>query len=75
MGRGPGHPVYRRHGRNLSAASGNAQLGRACDYIKPGLRRMESGRHVIFYRIDDAGVLVTGILHAGMIPGPYLQED
>jgi plasmid stabilization system protein ParE len=28
----------------------NALLGRACDYIRPGLRRMESGRHVIFYR-------------------------
>jgi toxin ParE1/3/4 len=28
----------------------NAHLGRACDYIKPGLRRMENGRHVVFYR-------------------------
>ncbi len=28
------------------------QLGRACDQIRPGLRRMEHGKHVIFYRIE-----------------------
>ena len=28
----------------------NPGLGRACDDIRPGLRRMESGQHVVFYR-------------------------
>ena len=44
------------------------QTGRACDYIRPGLRRMESGHHVIFYRVDEAGVLVSRILHQRMLP-------
>ena len=48
--------------------SDNPNLGRACDYIRSGLRRMESGRHVIFYRIDDAGVVVSRILHQRMLP-------
>jgi toxin ParE1/3/4 len=30
----------------------NPELGRACDQIRSGLRRMEHGRHVIFYRIE-----------------------
>jgi toxin ParE1/3/4 len=36
----------------------NPQLGRACDQIRPGLRRMEHGRHVIFYRIERRGISV-----------------
>jgi toxin ParE1/3/4 len=30
--------------------AGNPALGCACDNIRPGLRRMEHGRHVVFYR-------------------------
>jgi toxin ParE1/3/4 len=30
--------------------SDNPALGRACDEIRPGLRRLEHGKHVIFYR-------------------------
>jgi toxin ParE1/3/4 len=41
----------------------NPDLGRACDYIRPGLRRMEHGRHVLFYRRTAAGILVSRILH------------
>ena len=41
----------------------NSNLGRACDRIKPGLRRIETGRDVVFYRVDDAGVLISRILH------------
>jgi toxin ParE1/3/4 len=32
----------------------NCALGRSSDHIRPGLRRMESGRHVVFYREDAA---------------------
>ena len=38
-------------------------LGRACDDIRPGLRRMERGRLVVFYRQDAGGILVSRILH------------
>jgi toxin ParE1/3/4 len=48
--------------------AGNPELGRACDDIRPGLRRMEHGRHVVFYRQDAGGVLVSRILHQRMLP-------
>jgi toxin ParE1/3/4 len=46
----------------------NPQLGRPCDQIRPGLRRMEHGRHVIFYRIEPRGISVSRILHQRMLP-------
>jgi toxin ParE1/3/4 len=30
----------------------NPQSGRPCDHIRPGLRRMEHARHVVFYRVE-----------------------
>jgi toxin ParE1/3/4 len=47
----------------------NPQLGRTCDQIRPGLRRMEHGRHVIVYRIEARGISVSRILHQRMLPG------
>jgi toxin ParE1/3/4 len=32
-------------------------LGRPCNGIRPGLRRMEHGKHVVFYREEDGGML------------------
>ena len=54
---------------------GNAMLGRACDWIRPGLRRMEEGRHVIFYRLRDSGIFVSRILHQSMSPDRHSFED
>jgi toxin ParE1/3/4 len=45
----------------------NPALGRACDEIRPGLRRMEQGRHVVFYREEAGGVLISRILHQRML--------
>ena len=53
----------------------NPEAGRACDDIRRGLRRMEHGRHVIFYRPDAEGVLVSRVLHQRMLPGRYAIED
>jgi toxin ParE1/3/4 len=51
-------------------------LGRACDEVRPGLRRMEQGRHVIFYRPEDAGILVVRVLHQSMVPSRWsMAED
>ena len=50
-------------------------LGRACDEIRPGLRRKEHAKHVIFYREDAEGILVSRILHQGMLPGRQPMED
>jgi toxin ParE1/3/4 len=46
----------------------NPEMGRACDHIRPGLRRTEHGRHVLFYRVEAKGILVSRILHQRMLP-------
>ena len=51
---------------NLGA---NPLLGRGCDEVRPGLRRMEAGRHVAFYRLRGKGTLVVRVLHRAMLPG------
>jgi toxin ParE1/3/4 len=53
----------------------NLELGRACDYIRPGLRRMEYGRHILFYRIEQGGIFVSRILHQRMLPEGKSIED
>ena len=44
------------------------ELGRACDQVRPGLRRMEFGRHVLFYRVEADGIVVSRSLHQRMLP-------
>jgi toxin ParE1/3/4 len=51
------------------------ELGRTCDDIRPGLRRLEGGRHVISYRATSTGVIVSRILHQRMLPGKQDMED
>lgn len=46
----------------------NPELGRACGHVRPGLRRMEHGRHILFYRIESTGILISRILHQRMLP-------
>ena len=53
----------------------NPSLGRACDDVRPGLRRMERGRHVVFYREDAGGILVSRILHQRMLPERRAIDD
>ena len=49
--------------------AGNPALGRSCEGIRPGLRRMEHGKHVVFYRLQKpGGILVVRILHQRMLP-------
>lgn len=50
----------------------NPALGRHCDEIRAGLRRMEHGRHVVFYREEKGGVLVSRILHQRMLPDRWV---
>jgi toxin ParE1/3/4 len=51
------------------------ELGRLCDDVRPGLRRMERGRHVIFYRQEPGGILVSRVLHQRMLPERHPIED
>lgn len=53
----------------------NPALGRKCDWIRPGLYRLESGRHVLFYRRRPGGILIVRILHQSMQPDRHSFED
>jgi toxin ParE1/3/4 len=46
----------------------NPGMGKACAEISPGLRRHESGKHVVFYRLRPDGIRVTRVLHQQMVP-------
>lgn len=53
----------------------NPNLGRRCDVIRPGLRRHEHGKHVMFFRQERAGILVSRILHQRMLPEKHAIDD
>ena len=53
----------------------NPVLGRPCDDIRPGLRRLERGKHVVFYRQEPTGILISRILHQGMLPDRHDTGD
>lgn len=53
----------------------NPQLGRACDDIRPGLRRIERGEHIVFYRTTAAGVFVVRVLHGAMLPQRHVIDE
>lgn len=55
--------------------AGNPSLGRPCDWIRPGLYRFEKGRHVLFYRRHEDGILIARILHQSMLPEQQPFED
>jgi toxin ParE1/3/4 len=46
----------------------NPALGRLCDHVRPGLHRHEHGRHVVFYRPERGGIVVSRVLHQRMLP-------
>jgi toxin ParE1/3/4 len=50
-------------------------LGRPCDRVRPGLRCMEKGSHVVFYRKEAGGILVSRVLHKSMPPEAHGFND
>ena len=55
--------------------AGNPGLGRRCDEVRSGLRRMEQGKHVVFYREEQGGILISRILHQRMLPENLAMEE
>ncbi len=54
----------------------NPASGRPCDHVRPGLRRMEQGKHVVFFRREARGILISRILHEKMLPSRHgVPED
>jgi toxin ParE1/3/4 len=50
-------------------------LGRRCDTVRPGYRRMEQGSHVIFYRQQGTGIFIGRILHQSMLTQKHVIEE
>ena len=50
-------------------------LGRSCKRVRPGLRRCEQGKHVVFYRRDGDDIIVLRILHERMLPELHICDD
>lgn len=61
----------------LDMLAANPGLGRSCEEIRAGYRRMEHEQHVVFYRVraDVDGIEVIRILHNRMLPGKYLGKE
>ncbi len=53
----------------------NPALGQHCDEVRPRLRRLEHGKHVVFYRQERGGILVSRILHQRMLPDRHAADD
>ena len=45
----------------------NPHLGRERPEIKPGYSSVAEGKHVIFYRVNDASVEILGIPHGSLV--------
>jgi toxin ParE1/3/4 len=50
-------------------------LARRCDRIRPGLRRIEHASHVVFFRRQSTGLLVSGVLHRRQLPELHPIDD
>jgi toxin ParE1/3/4 len=61
--------------RCAKTLAANPRLGRRSDWIRTGLRRFEKGRHVLFYRRQEDGILISRILHQSMLPEQQFFED
>jgi toxin ParE1/3/4 len=53
----------------------NPESGRACDHVRPGLRRMEHDVHVVFYRQVAGGILISRSLHQRMLPERQVIDE
>ncbi len=53
--------------RAIERAAANPRVGRSCDDIRPGYRKLAAGSHILFYRvIDEAVIDVVRVLHQRM---------
>ena len=52
----------------------NPKLGVSCGSILRRYRRKAVGRHVIYYRVEDGGIIVACVLHDRMLARPRLRK-
>lgn len=52
--------------KTFHALAANPMMGRACDEIRAGYRKLPHGSHVIYYKQAAGALLIVRILHATM---------
>lgn len=55
--------------------AGTPRMGRPFGPQRSGIRRIEQGSHIIFYRETPLGILITPILHRSMLPERQPLDD
>jgi toxin ParE1/3/4 len=51
----------------IERAAANPRIGRACDEIRPGYRKLAAGSHILYYGVMPDGVIdVVRVLHQRM---------
>ena len=53
----------------------NPRVGRSCDEIREGYRKLHEGRHVVFYRHVPEGIEIVRVLHGSMDIESHLSEN
>jgi toxin ParE1/3/4 len=61
--------------RCFDLIAANAEIGRTCDRVRKGYRRIEHEKHVVFYRNDHAGILIVRILHQRVLPENRAMDE
>ncbi len=51
------------------------ELGRSCDEIRKGYRKISEGRHVLFYRSVKKGIEIVRVLHGSMDIANHLSRN
>ncbi|MFO0658263.1 MAG: type II toxin-antitoxin system RelE/ParE family toxin [Polyangiaceae bacterium] len=59
----------------LHRVADNPSLGQSREWVRPGLRAIKQGKHVIFYKCFQDHTLVLRILHERMDPTLHLNAD
>ena len=53
----------------------NPGMATTCDDVRPGYRRMPEGSHVLFFKLDERGLLVVRVLHKRMRPELHIEDS
>lgn len=56
----------------FAALAEDPALGKTCGDIRPGLRRVREGSHVVFFERTGGGALIVRVLHQSMLPEKHL---
>ena len=66
-GADPAEQYLRELQRAVERIAANPQIGRQCDEIRPGYRKLAAGSHTLFYRVNAEDVVdVIRVLHQRM---------